>query len=203
MNKQQFLFNLFRVIETGDGNDVRICIMEGIKNFEEQLDLSTRYLKNNKNILDYQDETGKTPLMRAAELGKADVVDLIIQYGANVNLADNKGRTALIYAAKYGHKEVVETLVKNKAELDAVTIHKHSALHYTALYNQVEVAAILAKNGANTNLRDDRGKYPFMLNNSEEFKRAVIEASMVYFNKRVKKVKNKALMEDKKRRGLL
>ncbi len=202
MNKQQFLFNLFSVIETGDENDVRICIMEGIKNFEERFDPASTPLRKKINILDFQSQKGETALMRAAELGKEGVVDMLVQYGASVDIADNLGRTALIYAAKYGHSGVVQILVENKANLNHQTKDKRAAIHYAAIYNNKDVAAILAKNGAEINVRDSRGNHPFMLNQTEEFRRVVMDASMVYFNKSLKKVTNKALMEDKKRRGL-
>ena len=51
MNIKQFLDNLFEVIENGDANEVRYCILEGLKNFEEILPLDKAYLKRNTNIL--------------------------------------------------------------------------------------------------------------------------------------------------------
>lgn len=202
MNIKQFLDNLFEVIENGDANEVRYCILEGLKNFEEILPLDKAYLKRNTNILDYQDQNGKTALMRASELGKIDAVDFLIQYGACVDLKDNMGRTALIYAVKEGKENVVKTLIENKADINVQTKNKHTPLHYAAIYNLVGVAKILAEKGCETHLRDDRGKSPLMLNDKEEFRRAVIDASMVYFQKRLRKGRNKAFIMSKKRRGL-
>lgn len=200
MNAKEFLSNLYEVIENGDANDVRYAILEGFENFEERVGAYSP--RNKGNILNFRDEDGKTALMRASELGKNEAVEFLIQYGASVDLTDDRGRNALIYASKSGHHEVAETLLKAKANPNHQTKNLFTPLHYAALYNNKEVGKVLALYGADTRVRNDRGKYAFDLNPSEEFRREVMDGSLVYFNKGLKKVKNKALIEDKKRRGL-
>lgn len=41
---------------------------------------------------------GLTPLAIAVEEGKAQAVELLLQYGANANIMDQSGNTPLIYA---------------------------------------------------------------------------------------------------------
>src|SRR4051812_43486849 len=41
----------------------------------------------------------ETPLIRAAENGHADVVELLLAYGAEINVRDEQGNTALLAAA--------------------------------------------------------------------------------------------------------
>lgn len=55
-----------------------------------------------------------TPLHKAAELGKADVVRYLISKGANLNNTDAKGRTALEYARMLNQREVIHALEKGK-----------------------------------------------------------------------------------------
>lgn len=51
-----------------------------------------------------------TPLHRAAELGKIDVVRYLISKGADANIKDAMGQTALDRAAKCGHSHIVDML---------------------------------------------------------------------------------------------
>ncbi|KAJ5494929.1 hypothetical protein N7539_000045 [Penicillium diatomitis] len=53
-----------------------------------------------------------TPLHKAAELGKADVVRYLVSKGANLNGKDAKGRTALEYARMLDQREVTHALEK-------------------------------------------------------------------------------------------
>ena len=53
--------------------------------------------------------TGRSPLTKAAESGKADVIELLLAKGLELN-TENGGR-ALLKAAFYGHRHVVKLLV--------------------------------------------------------------------------------------------
>ena len=51
---------------------------------------------------------GYTPLMAAAESGRARVVEVLLDRGAEPDAKDYKGKTALMLAQKNGHTEVVQ-----------------------------------------------------------------------------------------------
>ena len=53
-----------------------------------------------------QKECGWTPLHKACELGRSDVVRALIAAGANVNAAQEDAITCLYSAAHFGHSEV-------------------------------------------------------------------------------------------------
>lgn len=48
--------------------------------------------------------------MLAASHGKVDVVRLLIESGADVNIQDDDGSTALMCAAEHGYLDIVNTL---------------------------------------------------------------------------------------------
>ena len=54
---------------------------------------------------------GRTALMIAASEGHVDVVQLLIEAGAAVDLLDEEGSSALMLARSYGHLDVAATLV--------------------------------------------------------------------------------------------
>ena len=57
------------------------------------------------------DSQGRTPLWWAAEMGQSDIVDTLIQAGADVDAADYLGWTALIAAAGKDHANIVRMLL--------------------------------------------------------------------------------------------
>ncbi|PLB54802.1 putative hspc200 [Aspergillus steynii IBT 23096] len=52
----------------------------------------------------------RTPLHKAAELGKADVVRYLVDQGADVGIKDARDRSAMDWAALNNHQEIVELL---------------------------------------------------------------------------------------------
>lgn len=54
---------------------------------------------------------GQTALMLAVSHGRHDMVQLLVEVGADVNICDEDGSTALMCAAEHGHMEIVKTLM--------------------------------------------------------------------------------------------
>lgn len=68
---------------------------------------------HSKNMIHAKDSDGKTPLHKAVwEMSKPDIVALLIQNGANVNVQNDYGYTPLHWAAKHGHTESAELCSK-------------------------------------------------------------------------------------------
>ncbi|CAL1299466.1 unnamed protein product [Larinioides sclopetarius] len=58
-------------------------------------------------------QNGQTALMLAVSHGKKDIVKLLLDAGAEVNLQDKDGSTALMCAAEHGHIEIVKMLLSH------------------------------------------------------------------------------------------
>ncbi len=79
--------------------------------------LESRDFDGDLNALD--DEDGMAPLHWAADRGNADVIKILLNKGAKVDLRDSEGQTALHFAASCGHEDVIKILLNSGAEKDA------------------------------------------------------------------------------------
>ena len=61
-------------------------------------------------------QDGAAPLFCAVQEGHWEVVDLLLENGADVNAQQDKGPTPLYIAAQEGYKALVGKLIKSKAE---------------------------------------------------------------------------------------
>ncbi len=67
-------------------------------------------LKDNPSLVASKDDSGRTPLHRAALIGHKGVVELLLANKTEINAKDNYGRTALDIAAIGGYTDVVGLL---------------------------------------------------------------------------------------------
>lgn len=70
-------------------------------------------VKKDKKILDSVDELKRSLLYLAARNGNDEMVEYLIQIGANINKTQKNGSTPLHGAAFYGHESVVKILIEN------------------------------------------------------------------------------------------
>merc|ERR1712228_694990 len=56
---------------------------------------------------------GQTALMLAVSHGRLDMVELLTDAGADLNIRDEDGSTALMCAAEHGHLEIVKVLMQH------------------------------------------------------------------------------------------
>jgi ankyrin repeat protein len=104
-------------------------------------------------------ETGMTGLMSAALGGYADVVELFLQHGADLNAVDTSHQhTALMTAAMKGHVDVVEGLLKYDVDMNAQDRMGGTALIYAALNGHAEVVKRLLEHGADVTIQGNDGR---------------------------------------------
>jgi len=99
------------LVVTGLAGPIHDAIMnENIDEVQLQLDAGADV--NEENSIGY------TPLHYAAGVGRIDILELLIEHGANINATDssNKGATPLDYAHWKGQTEVIEVLKTHNAQ---------------------------------------------------------------------------------------
>ncbi|GFT61989.1 short transient receptor potential channel 2 [Nephila pilipes] len=82
---------------------------------------------------------GWTPLLYACQTGHPEVVKLLLQNAARVDVFDEGGKAALHLAAEFGHGEVVDILLKHKAFANARSKKGMTPLHLAARNGYTEI----------------------------------------------------------------
>ncbi|KAG8593827.1 hypothetical protein GDO81_000961 [Engystomops pustulosus] len=99
-----------------------------------------------------------TPLHFAAGFGRKDVVEHLLQTGANVHARDDGGLIPLHNACSFGHAEVVTLLLCQGADPNARDNWNYTPLHEAAIKGKIDVCIVLLQHGADPSIRNTDGK---------------------------------------------
>ncbi len=98
---------------------------------------------------------GFTPLLFAARNGHTDLARLLVNAGADINLAAGNGASPLVIAAHSGHGDLAIMLLEQGAEPNAMGAG-YNALHAAILRGNKEVVDALLAHGADPDVRVER-----------------------------------------------
>ncbi|EER16169.1 ankyrin repeat domain containing protein [Perkinsus marinus ATCC 50983] len=116
-----------------------------------------------RRVVDATDDEGVTALMKAAEAGQSEVVELLISLHANAEAKDDEGWRAIMWAAMAGQLPIVEWLVtEHSQEVDYQTENGENALMKAAASGHWDVCKFLLDNGAKVNAHDREYQTPLM-----------------------------------------
>jgi ankyrin repeat protein len=106
-----------------------------------------------------------TPLNVAIDRGNIDIVKILLNAGANPNLAQHSGaalrqggilQTPLIIAAQKGHYEIAELLLNAGAKTDLVDEKNQSPLLWATSKNFPDIISLLLKYKANPDIKENQ-----------------------------------------------
>ncbi|XP_076814893.1 poly [ADP-ribose] polymerase tankyrase-2-like [Clavelina lepadiformis] len=99
-----------------------------------------------------------TPLHFAAGFGRREVVEHLLQCGANVHAQDDGGLIPLHNACSFGHAEVVQLLLNHGADPNACDNWNYTPLHEASIKGKLDVCVVLLQNGADVHIRNADNK---------------------------------------------
>ena len=107
-----------------------------------------------------RDAEGWTPLLWAAARGRSDMVRLLLDRGATLDLAHGRSGALPVHMAGHSGDVATATLILDRApaQIDAVwDLNGHTILLQAVFYGHRDLAAMLVKRGADTSITTARG----------------------------------------------
>lgn len=123
-----------------------------------------------------EDFDHRRPLIYAASLGNADIVEMLIRRKVDLNHRDNLGNSALFYAATDAYLDIVEMLLDAGADKDIENRQGLTPLMAAASKGHVQVVEIMLARGADATRHDYTGRTALMW--AEWNRRANVVAAM-------------------------
>ena len=113
-------------VDLGDRDEVLKILQFARQNFAKDNEFF--------EIVNCTNSDGFTPLHLASSEGHANMIDVLIKAGAQVDARTNNFRTPLHIACLRGNLNVIQTLVANGADINAKDIESNTPCHFVSEY---------------------------------------------------------------------
>ena len=144
-------------------------------------------IERSPDQINVQDEQGFTPLHLASGKGHTEIVEFLLNHGADIESEIRVGETPLMLAAWYakdGKYETIKALLEHGAKANHKNEDGATALHRAAMYSGKEVINLLISYGADVNAREEYQVTPLhqaaMLKNIEAAKALVEHGADIF-----------------------
>ncbi|CAH2322308.1 fibronectin type 3 and ankyrin repeat domains 1 isoform X2 [Pelobates cultripes] len=108
---------------------------------------------------DTPDKFGVTPLMAAAQKGYLRLVELLIDYGTDVNQEDGSGKNSLMLACFSGQLAVAQYLRKQGATWESRDKCGSTAMHWAADGGHLKVIQWMINDGCEVDVKDHQSEW--------------------------------------------
>jgi len=128
-------------------------------------------LHRNKSSVEPRGWGGNTPLHSAAFYGDLEMVQVLLEYGVDVNAKNVYDNTPLQYASKSrfcNDPRVARLLIAHGADPNIPEMDGFTSLHGSSITGKIEIVRILIELGANVEVKDDRGRTPLDVASGEQ-----------------------------------
>jgi ankyrin repeat protein len=132
--------NLIRAIKNDDEDECRRILETECIDIHKK-DSEIPELKN-----DYIRRS--SPIVIAADVGNANVVEMLLANGANINDTDEQGLKLLMKASLYNYTNIIELLLSRGLDIHDQNMNGATAILYASLHSQKKAIQMLMANGA-------------------------------------------------------
>lgn len=132
--------NLIRAIKNDDEDECRRILETECIDIHKK-DSEIPELKN-----DYIRRS--SPIVIAADVGNANVVEMLLANGANINDTDEQGLKLLMKASLYNYTNIIELLLSRGVDIHEQNSNGATAIMYASLHSQKDAIQMLMANGA-------------------------------------------------------
>ena len=146
----------FAICMTAEAEDIHKAIAEG------DLELVKNIISAEPGLLEKQSEDGLTPLMRAVQVGKADIAAFLIGRGADVNAAGRQNMTALHLAGAVGKMDCARLLIDHGADVSARDVNQRTPMFFGAGSGDLDFCRLLISKGAEVDVYNSYSRGPLL-----------------------------------------
>jgi ankyrin repeat protein len=121
-------------------------------------------LEQTPDLVHSHSPDGWTYLHRASELGRRDVAELLLTFGADVNARARNGlaNTPLLCAVIGQHSDLVTLLLAHGADVNVRNTAGSTPLHKAAIGGNARLVRLLLAHGAQVDARNTGGQTPLV-----------------------------------------
>ena len=139
--------------DDGDDDDVWYEVFHGMTDLDESVDVNAT------------DQRNQTALLVACIKRKTGIINILLNAGADPNIATTNGNTCLHYAACYGDssddddvsQEVLQAIIDHGADVNAINQRNQTALLVACKQGNTGIINILLNAGADPNIATTNG----------------------------------------------
>lgn len=116
---------------------------------------------------------GSTPLHQALRGNNKDKIELLLNFGANINVVDKSGESILFLASLHGYIDLVRTIInEGKTDVNIASRQDQMTPLMAAIYlKNIEIVKVLLDAGVNIDIKNKHGQTALFLaieNNARE-----------------------------------
>lgn len=145
--------------QTGGKNEIGTTVLHHAVTRKDNAAIVKMIIENGADV-QASNETGRTPLLKAAWWGGVEYVTPLLDAGADINHASNFGGTALYEATSTSRDNVdmIRLLISKGANVKAATKKGETPLMNAARWGNLEHAKVLIEAGADKDRKSNSGQ---------------------------------------------
>ncbi|MEM8830236.1 MAG: ankyrin repeat domain-containing protein, partial [Cyanobacteria bacterium P01_G01_bin.19] len=124
-------------------------------------DLTTEVIlktKNIRQIVNKLNSKNRTLLHEAALHEKNEVIELLLDLGADINKVNSSKETPLLFISDFNKIDTAKLLIDNGADVNVINARKDTPLLKAIRSNQLIMAKLLIEQGADVNAKNSNGQ---------------------------------------------